>query len=360
MWVYEKVNSVHIEAASVCNAACGFCPRHKEKGSTELNPYIEPQFITFENFKKFFPLSFMSQIKLWTFSGVNGDACTNPEIIQIVDYIIMNSNATIEMNTNGGMRNISFWSSLGEVMAKRKTNVMTFSIDGLEDTNHLYRRNVNWKKLISNVQAYLATGATAYWDFLIFKHNKHQVNAAKQLSEVMGFKKFFSKNANGMQEGNIDMGGYYLEPSDDITRSPSLPYLGQAEDLDYSLYKDKLENFLVNEPGEINCFSMRDGVEIMITADGKVHPCCHIAAFEVLHFRSAQPARIQVLDILKDKMLSLHDRTLEDILNNDPFGWFVDSWEKKKSLACWFTCGKGPQKTPLMQQIFGQGNYGKT
>jgi hypothetical protein len=44
----------------------------------------------------------------------------------------------------------------------------------LEDTNHLYRENVEWKKIMENARAFISAGGTAHWDMLIFDHNKHQ------------------------------------------------------------------------------------------------------------------------------------------------------------------------------------------
>ena len=36
---------------------------------------------------------------------------------------------------------------------------------------------------MENVNAFISAGGTAYWKFLIFKHNEHQVEEAKKLSE---------------------------------------------------------------------------------------------------------------------------------------------------------------------------------
>ena len=70
---------------------------------------------------------------------------------------------------------------------------MCFSIDGLEDTNHVYRKNVNWEKLMANVNAFIAAGGSAHWDMLVYKHNQHQVDACEQLARKMGFKWFRAK-----------------------------------------------------------------------------------------------------------------------------------------------------------------------
>ena len=65
-------------------------------------------------------------------------------------------------------------------MASLKRTLIIFGIDGLEDTNHIYRKNVKWKKLEENIKIYIKYGGTASWQFIVFEHNKHQENIAKQ------------------------------------------------------------------------------------------------------------------------------------------------------------------------------------
>ena len=89
------------------------------------------------------------------------------------------------MHTNGGVRNEHFWMDLAELDVK-----VIFSIDGLADTNHLYRRNVKWDKLMSNVETFISNGGRANWEYLVFKHNQHQTSQAEALSKRMGFVNF--------------------------------------------------------------------------------------------------------------------------------------------------------------------------
>ena len=60
---------------------------------------------------------------------------------------------------------------------------IVFGIDGLEDTNHLYRQGVKWNNLMDRVQTFISEGGKANWQFIPFEHNKHQIHDAKKLSE---------------------------------------------------------------------------------------------------------------------------------------------------------------------------------
>lgn len=359
MWEYKNINSINMEVSSLCNAACLFCPRFESRGSPNVNPQLTPTYITLENFKKFFPHDFMQQIKLWTLCGDYGDAMTNPDIVGIINYIHdSNSNSVIQINTNGGMRNHNFWDSVGRAMAKNPNSTMTWSIDGLADTNHLYRRNVNWGKLMNNIDAYKVAGGKSVWEFLIFKHNEHQVEEARAKSKQIGFRNFIAKNANGMTtgplqamdaEGNVQ---YLVEPTSNSVKGDENPYMGMAEELDMTTLSPLLETHFKDEPGAVQCFSARDGQEVRISADGEVLPCCHIGAFTKNNWKSAQLAKSQIIHVLKDVQNSLYHRSLRDILEDTPFQWFQDSWAEKKSLVCWSNCGHSEEKLTSFEAIF--------
>ena len=95
-----------------------------------------------------------------------------------------------EMETNGGARKLDFWKNMGDISKRNKNAMMYFSIDGLADTNEIYRKKVNWDKLMANIEAYIGAGGMASWKWLIFKHNEHQVEEARELAKKMGFIQF--------------------------------------------------------------------------------------------------------------------------------------------------------------------------
>jgi hypothetical protein len=125
--------------------------------------------------------------------GNYGDPAAGYYTMDIYNYFRkINPNIVLGMNTNGAVQSTFFWHALGKLFSQPQ-DYCVFSIDGLEDTNPVYRKNVNWNKLMSNVQAYIAAGGTAHWDMLVYKHNQHQVDACEQLARDMGFKWFRAK-----------------------------------------------------------------------------------------------------------------------------------------------------------------------
>jgi sulfatase maturation enzyme AslB (radical SAM superfamily) len=96
------------------------------------------------------------------------------------------------MNTNGGVQSTIWWHELGTIFNQSQDYVV-FSIDGLESTNSVYRKNVNWTKLMQNARAFIEAGGSAHWDMLVYRHNQHQVDECEQLARTMGFKWFRAK-----------------------------------------------------------------------------------------------------------------------------------------------------------------------
>ena len=91
------------------------------------------------------------------------------------------------------MRSPSWWQELGSIMQPAARAFVRFAIDGDASTNHLYRQHVKWERLMANVDAFLGAGGNAEWDFIVFEHNEHQVEAMRSLAEQKGFTKFNAK-----------------------------------------------------------------------------------------------------------------------------------------------------------------------
>ena len=126
----------------------------------------------------------------------------HPELFDICKWLeeSLPEHVWIHISTNGGTRDKKFWKQ----MASLKRTLIIFGIDGLEDTNHIYRKNVKWKKLEENFKIYIKYGGTASWQFIVFEHNKHQENIAKQKSKDEGFVSFntvYSSRENYEVEG---------------------------------------------------------------------------------------------------------------------------------------------------------------
>lgn len=362
MWNYDDVRNVNIEISSLCNSICAWCPRY-ENMSPVINKQLTPQYVTIEQFKEWFPVSFASRVLQWTYSGDYGDAGTNPDLIEIFKYTFdCNPDASVQVNTNGGMKSPEFWKELGEIFSGYPQRKIIFSIDGLEDTNHIYRRNVKWEKVYNNARAYLSTGAHGVWEALVFKYNQHQTDDMKTLAEEMGFSEIVFKTPHGFEGGPMQVRDknqillYEIHPVDEKYINNSYIKLNgkKAEDINYANIKEQVETNYKEKQGEVNCFSMRNKgtFEIRVTSWGDVYPCSHFGHLSLYPRENQQIQKAQMIDIFKDKTISLKHNSLKDILDSDPFRQIYDSWTDKSCLTCWMNCGESIDKQSTMQKIY--------
>ena len=176
MYRYDDIRTVHLEITAKCQAACLQCDRNINGG--ELNPNINLDELSLEDCKKIFTPNLVKQLDSLFMCGNLGDPVVAKDSLEVMDYLrSQNSNIWLSMNTNAGAKKPDWWAELAKTFGRMGTVI--FSLDGLEDTNHLYRQNVNWKIAIKNAQAFIDAGGRARWDYIIFEHNEHQLEDAK-------------------------------------------------------------------------------------------------------------------------------------------------------------------------------------
>jgi sulfatase maturation enzyme AslB (radical SAM superfamily) len=237
------------------------------------------------------------------------------------------------LHSNGGARNKEFWQDLAKLDVR-----VTFAIDGLEDTNHMYRRNVKWNKLMENVESYLEAGGRATWEMLIFKHNEHQVDKCRELSQQLGFKNFNSKQSARWSDFDSDgvwrdldtikSGEYVLEKST-MLKAPDIGEGGNSQ-------KVQIDKDNVNRK-KIKCYAHqvdKDFVEIYLAVNGDISPCCWLGDLKMHESKN----------IIKDyTKVNLHHSTLEEILDSEYFHELDKGIRGEKNSyrlhTCYFTCG---------------------
>jgi tetratricopeptide (TPR) repeat protein len=182
---YEDIKRVSVEITSRCNAACPQCPRTG-------NPILPAAELKISDIERIFPQEFCSQLDLVYMCGNYGDAMTSNTTIPAIEYWHRMGVPQIGLYTNGSGRNPDWWRTLAQAMTGEH-DFVTFSIDGLADTNSIYRQNTNWDRIMESVNAFIQAGGKAVWHYLIFEHNQHQVEAARDLAKQLGFVEFVPK-----------------------------------------------------------------------------------------------------------------------------------------------------------------------
>jgi len=185
----RKIKVLHLEPTDVCQLACPACSRETD---VKFNKRLQHH-LTIPEIQKHFSDRAIKEFDKMFMCGNYGDPAAGKYTLDIYRWFRkLNPNITLGMNTNGALQTTFYWHEIGRLFNQEKDYVV-FSIDGLEDTNPVYRVNSNWAKLMSNIEAYISAGGRAHWDMLVYKHNQHQVDACEQLARDMGFKWFRAK-----------------------------------------------------------------------------------------------------------------------------------------------------------------------
>lgn len=185
----RRIRVLHIEPTDVCQAACPLCARETD---TNFRKDIKHH-LRIEQIQQHFSDRVIAGLDKMFMCGNYGDPAAGYYTMDIYRYFRkINPDIVLGMNTNGAIQSTFWWHELGKLFNQTQ-DYCVFSIDGLEDTNAVYRRNVNWDKLMSNAKAFIAAGGSAHWDMLVYKHNQSQVDACEKLAQALGFKWFRAK-----------------------------------------------------------------------------------------------------------------------------------------------------------------------
>jgi MoaA/NifB/PqqE/SkfB family radical SAM enzyme len=326
------------------------CARNIHGGLT--NPQLPLGELKLADIQKILPPEFVRQLKKIYLCGNYGDPVASSEVLEILDYLrATHPGIQLGIHTNGGARDSAWWTRLAQLVTYCR-----FGIDGLADTNHLYRQGVNWTKLMDNAQAFIAAGGRAEWDYLVFEHNQHQVSEANALADRMGFAQFQVKSTSRFFDGKRGtvLSEYSVHnskglPSHLIKPSTLPQYQNKALEQDYA---DVVQGFGSVEKywdeAEIEC---RVGAEksIYVSAEGLIFPCCWTA--NQLYSSSTQSRANAVWKLLEtlplqEQSLSAKTVSLKGIVEGDFFQSVLpETWNKKsvaegKLQVCAKTCGK--------------------
>lgn len=192
MKFYDTIKELDIEHSSVCNAACPSCTRELKPGDYS---WFNQTWLPEEFYEKRIPQTVFDNLESIFFSGMVGDPCAAPNFLEVCRIIKQRApHVHIKVSTNGGMRSPEWWAELAKILDKGSW--VRFAIDGLEDTNHIYRVNVKWDKVIANAKAFIDAGGEAEWQWIAFRHNEHQIDQAKEFAIAQGFDRFIVRKSH--------------------------------------------------------------------------------------------------------------------------------------------------------------------
>ena len=181
----RSIRQLSTELTFRCNAKCPACHRQKP---LSINLNDAKYTITLEQFKQLFNPELLQDLQWLMFNGNFGDSIMNKQFREILAYV-KSQGTKIKIHTNGGIHGHDYWTDVGNILTK--DDIINFDLDGLADTHHIYRINTKFENVFENAKSVIGTNRPqVHWKYIVFEHNKHQVEEARQLAEDVGFTTF--------------------------------------------------------------------------------------------------------------------------------------------------------------------------
>lgn len=348
MYKYNEIKEIHLEITQKCQAACSMCDRNMNGG--QVNPHLNMSELSVADVMQIFPIDFIKNMTGLQLCGNHGDPIMAADTLEIVKYFREhNPNLYISMNTNAGARDAAWWAELAIAIGKKGTVI--FSVDGLSDTNHLYRQNVQWSKVEQAMRAFISSGGRAKWDFLVFDYNEHQIEEAERFATELGFEKFRLKKSSrfitGLTSELKDKHQSINRKGENTTllSKPKNEKLQNKELSKQELIKEKygsMDGFY--DVSKIVC-RVKDIKSMYVSAEGLVLPCCWTAGrlYKWWHKDPKVEQMWGVIDSVGGKdAINAKLKSIEDIFETKIFEKIESTWSVTG-------CGNGRLKVCAMK-----------
>ena len=345
---------LQFEISSMCNAQCPGCVRTYIVESndpavntdittvkTAVRPSIPKNvYLDLTVFKSIFTPRVRKELNTIEFCGTIDDPLMHPKFPEMIDFILDElPDVKITVHTNGSLRTPEYFERLSAKLKHHPGGVrFCFNIDGLSDTNALYRRNTNFEKIIDNARGFIRGGAkTVLWQYLIFPWNAHQVEQAQELAAAIGFHEFVVRNDRSLK--NVD----FKRVAVLATKTESWEH-----------QKSKFDK--IAQGSDIECI-MQPRNMYFVNYEGNVWPCCFLNNVQYSKLGDHIQSDRRPTENYTPQWNNLYHYTMDEILSHRFYTEdLVDSWEntehtrgcKSRILKCTSTCSKKQlSKTPF-------------
>jgi MoaA/NifB/PqqE/SkfB family radical SAM enzyme len=342
MSFYDRINQIELELTTRCNAACPQCVRNHYGGRTwPTLPLVDLDLATV--IQRLEPV--LEPSMLVRLCGTYGDPIMYRRVLDLVKWLV-SQRVEVAINTNASLRTPAWWADLADAL--QDSGKVYFGIDGVGDTHQLHRRGTNFHRIIRNLRAFNSAGGRSIWSFIIFRHNQHQVEAARAMSEELGCENFAVKSTSRFVDKRhqlqdrtpvMDLNDqieYWLEPTDRMEYANQ--GLDQVRQISESgSYRDFLKH------NSIRCHAQHTGL-VVISAEGYVLPC------GFLHDRfygaepESHPDREKLFDLIDGagglNSISIYHHGISQIVSGATFQAIAASWHGQNRLErCAHQCG---------------------
>ena len=304
MWNMDTIEWIDIELTSFCNISCQGCFRVISK---EADKILNKDYLNSDLIKERFQKEMFPNIKIINFCGSIDEPVTHPQFFDIIKHF-GDWEAHINIATNGSLRTEKWWRELAELLPENHR--VTWGIDGSDSLSEVYRKGSNFTKVQKNFRAFNKAGGKSIWQFIVFEHNEHQLDLAKEIAK---------------QEGFLDFKTIISHRKDTHGVKPKQKEIDQVEE----------ETTIICKYG--------DQKRIFVNHMGNVIPCCHLNS-KMLEYSVTGIVKDKFEQLLQDynykKSINLFSSTINDSINSDIWSNIISGWKNDPVPRCEQVCKK--------------------
>ena len=335
----DEIATIQLDHTSRCNLLCPQCARTEDGLQNSKLPIGD---LTIDDYARIFDPFIGSNVKIFH-CGNYGDVIASPTFDETLDWCITKGFKRFNIHTNGSARKPEWWRELAQKIGQSSS--VTFSVDGLADTNHIYRVNSKFDKILENMRAFLDAGGVGIWSYIVFSHNEHQIAQAELLAKELGMREFIVKQTSRFittREGFMES----------VKSKHSNVTVNDKND-NVTTWKQ-----IVNEYGDFDSYTKKTRIAckykqtktIYVDFEMKVWPCCWTGAPTYFFYENAQT----------DDLKRIYERYGSDFNSLRLHDWYtilshpwlqrdlMQSWEDEgtRLYVCGRTCGEKFKFTP--------------
>ena len=317
----QNIRKLNIDINTICQAACPGCARQDGIASMS-SAFPNGVSMSLNTWKRI--LDGLPNLQRITYCGNYGDSAGTVRLPEYIEYANeKHSNLKHNVVSNMGLGSEKFWK---DIISYDNVNIIA-SVDGLENTNHLYRRFVRWNIVEKNLKIVSSKSDVVTWKYIVFPWNQCDIEQAKAIAKKLGFK--FSLIYNNQVE--LEDKWIQYNKQDNWNNPAEFASIPIRENVTVTI-DDYRKNKFNLDTDEIVC---RTQVARSIHVDwaGNVYPCCWFggAAFNAdpnyrNEFYSSFP---------RGSWNNLNEHSWEEILAHEFFTKdLVNSWQSTPSATC--------------------------
>ncbi|MDP8288215.1 MAG: radical SAM/SPASM domain-containing protein [Candidatus Electryonea clarkiae] len=239
-----------VEPGTACQLRCPHCPTGRGDLSRQAGR------LSFDNFRKIWDTIKPAPVRLQLWN--QGEPLTNPDTPKIIRYAAR-SGSWVVMATNV---ELLAKKELAEEIVASGLYEVVLSLDGASDNSHIaYREGGDFSKVETGIRNLVEAKKRLKlkyplltWQFIMFRHNLHEMTKAKQLAKKWGVDRIQFKTAQ-LEDLSKDEGEKWLPDSPKLRR-----------------YKFNGDNWLLKRRERFFCDRLFSTAVILW--DGTVVPCC--------------------------------------------------------------------------------------